>query len=136
MKIAAAGLALCVSLTMCPASFAEGELPPGGPSWVRVKIDGTGKPRGYVEYEKYCSACHGEGPEDRPGYTALKVRYNGALPAALPDRTDLVPEYIKYLVRNGVSIMPRARRTEISDAELDAIVAYLTRNNPNRTDSE
>jgi len=30
-------------------------------------------------------------------------------------------------VRSGVYIMPRFRKTEVSDAELDAIVAYLTR---------
>jgi hypothetical protein len=30
-------------------------------------------------------------------------------------------------VRNGVSIMPFFRKTEISDADLDAIGRYLTR---------
>jgi mono/diheme cytochrome c family protein len=36
---------------------------------------------------------------------------------------------VKTFVRNGVSIMPFFRKTEISDADLDAIAAYLTRNN-------
>jgi mono/diheme cytochrome c family protein len=130
MKIVAAGLALCVSFAVWSASRADGELPPGGSAWVRVPIDGAGKPRGYVEYEKYCSACHAAGPEARPGYTALQARYKGALPAALPDRKDLAADYVEYVVRNGLSIMPRARKTEISEAELDAIAAYLTRNNP------
>jgi mono/diheme cytochrome c family protein len=130
MKNIVAGLVLCASFALCEASHAEGEPPPGGPSWVRSQIQGAGKPRGYVEYEKYCSACHGVGPEARPGYTALQARYKGALPPALPDRTDLAADYVKYLVRNGLSIMPRARKTEISDAELYAIAAYLTRNNP------
>jgi (+)-pinoresinol hydroxylase len=121
-----------VSFVLCPVSYAEGESPPGGSSWTRVRIDSAGKPRGYVEYEKYCASCHGVGPEARPGYTALQARYKGALPAALPDRTDLLADYVKYLVRNGVSIMPRARKTEISDVELDAIVAYLTRNTPSQ----
>lgn len=129
MKIAVTGLVLWASFALCSASHAQGELPPGGPAWVRVQIDSTGQPRGYVEYEKYCSSCHSVGPEDRPGYTALQARYKGALPAALPDRTDLVAEYVKHVVRNGVSIMPRARKSEISDAELDAIASYLTRNN-------
>ena len=130
MKIAVAGLALCASLAMSAVSNAQGEPPPGGPGWLRTKIDAAGKPKGYVEYEKYCSACHAEGPEARPGYTALKARYKGALPPSLPDRTDLVADYVKYVVRNGLSIMPRARKTEISEAELNAIAAYLTRNNP------
>lgn len=129
MKIAVAGLALCMSFALSSASYAQGEPPPGGAAWVRYKIDGAGKPKGYVEYEKYCSSCHGAGPEARPGYSALQAKYKGALPAALPDRTDLAADYVKFLVRNGLSIMPRARKTEISDAELDAIAAYLTRNN-------
>jgi mono/diheme cytochrome c family protein len=61
---------------------------------------------------------------------ALRAKYAGQLPALLSERIDLAADYVKYLVRNGVSIMPRARKTEISDAELDAIAAYLTRNNP------
>jgi hypothetical protein len=36
---------------------------------------------------------------------------------------------IKQFVRHGVLFMPMFRKTEISDAELDAICAYLTRNN-------
>jgi hypothetical protein len=31
-------------------------------------------------------------------------------------------------VRHGVSVMPFLRKTEISDADLDALAAYLTRN--------
>lgn len=131
MKIAVAGLAFWMSLALCSASHAQGELPPGGPGWGRVKIDGAGKSRGYVEYEKYCTSCHGVGPEARPGYLALKAKFKGTpVPAALPDRTDLLADYVKHVVRNGLSIMPRARKTEISDVELDAIAAYLTRNNP------
>jgi hypothetical protein len=34
-------------------------------------------------------------------------------------------------VRQGVSFMPQFRKTEISDEELTALAAYLTRNNPN-----
>jgi hypothetical protein len=32
-------------------------------------------------------------------------------------------------VRNGISIMPIFRKTEISDVDLDLIADYLTRNN-------
>jgi len=48
-------------------------------------------------------------------------------PALLADRTDLAPDYIKLIVRHGVSVMPPFRKTELSDAELDDVVAYLTR---------
>jgi (+)-pinoresinol hydroxylase len=36
---------------------------------------------------------------------------------------------VKLFVRQGITIMPFFRKTEISDAQLDAIAAYLTRNN-------
>jgi hypothetical protein len=40
-----------------------------------------------------------------------------------------VPEFVKVIVRQGVSFMPQFRKTEISDAELEALAAYLARNN-------
>ncbi len=97
-------------------------------SWTVATVSGQGQPRGYVEYQKYCSACHGEGV-GKPGTLALQAKYKGALPALLDKRTDLTPALIKMYVRNGVTVMPIFRKTEISDAELDAIAAYLTRNN-------
>jgi mono/diheme cytochrome c family protein len=60
---------------------------------------------------------------------ALQSKYKGALPALLDKRTDLTAQLVKTYVRNGISIMPFFRKTEISDADLDAIAAYLTRNN-------
>jgi mono/diheme cytochrome c family protein len=32
---------------------------------------------------------------------------------------------VRYYVRNGVSVMAHFRKTEISDADLDALAAYL-----------
>jgi mono/diheme cytochrome c family protein len=46
-------------------------------------------------------------------------------PAALEERTDLVPKRTRAFVRNGVSVMPPFRKTEISDADLAALTAYL-----------
>lgn len=60
---------------------------------------------------------------------ALQAKYKGAVPALLEKRTDLTPPLIKMYVRNGLTVMPNFRKTEISDSELDAIAAYLTRNN-------
>lgn len=84
--------------------------------------------RGYVEYQKYCSVCHSEGV-GKPGTMALQAKYKGAVPALLEKRTDLTAALVKTYVRNGITVMPFFRKTEISDAELDAIAAYLTRNN-------
>jgi len=97
-------------------------------AWVPATVSGEGKPRGYMQYQNFCSACHGEGV-GRPGTLALAAKYKGEKPALLDKRTDLTPELIKTYVRNGLTVMPLFRKTEISDADLDAIAAYLTRNN-------
>ncbi len=77
-------------------------------------------------YEKWCTPCHGSG-EGKPGTIAAAALYKGSKPAVLTERTDLTPAAIKTAVRSGVFVMPRFRKTEVTDAELDAIVNYLTR---------
>lgn len=83
--------------------------------------------KGHQVYEKWCLPCHGAG-DGKPGTIASAAHYKGSKPAVLDERTDLMPEMIKGFVRNGVYVMPRFRKTEITDAELDALTAYLTRN--------
>jgi (+)-pinoresinol hydroxylase len=83
-------------------------------------------------YEYWCATCHGpgignNGAQYLPGETALRAKYKGAVPGLLHERTDLTPEFVKLFVRQGITIMPFFRKTEISDPELDAIAAYLTR---------
>lgn len=82
--------------------------------------------KGHRVYQKWCYPCHGPGT-DKPGTIALAAR--GQKPAALEDRTDLTAPAIKTFVRRGVYFMPTFRKTEVSDADLDALAAYLTRNN-------
>jgi hypothetical protein len=62
-----------------------------------------------------------------PGTIALETKYKGSKPALLDQRTDLLPPVTKTFVRKGVSIMPFFRKTEVSDADLDALAAYLAR---------
>jgi (+)-pinoresinol hydroxylase len=83
---------------------------------------GTGK----QVYEKWCLPCHAPG-QQYPGTIALGALYRGSKPAVLEERTDLTPAIVKQFVRRGVSVMPFFRKTEISDAELDALAAYLAR---------
>ena len=52
--------------------------------------------------------------------------YKGAKPAMLEERTDLTPEIVKHFVRTGVTVMPFFRKTEINDADLDALALYLS----------
>jgi len=122
------GKFLAVALFVIVAARAAGAQERIASSWTTATVSGQGQPRGYVEYEKFCSACHGEGV-GRPGTQALQAKYKGAEPALLEKRTDLTPQLIKMYVRNGITVMPTFRKTEISDADLDAIAAYLTRNN-------
>jgi len=79
-------------------------------------------------FQYWCTPCHGDGPE-YPGTVALAAKYKNQIPALLDQRTDMNGEFVKTFVRNGISIMPFFRKTEISDADLEAIVAYLGRNN-------
>lgn len=79
---------------------------------------------GKAVFDRWCAPCHGAGP-GKPGTAALQALYKGAKPALLEERTDLVPALTKTFVRNGVSVMPFFRKTEISDAELDALAEYL-----------
>jgi mono/diheme cytochrome c family protein len=87
-------------------------------------------------YDYWCLPCHGPGLglpgfDALPGTQQLKIKYRGtAVSPLLEERTDLVPELVKVMVRQGVSFMPQFRKTEISDADLDALATYLCRNSP------
>jgi mono/diheme cytochrome c family protein len=81
-------------------------------------------------FQYWCASCHGKGP-GHPGTDALQKLYKGSLSALLEERTDLTPDVIATFVRHGNSIMPFFRKTEISDADLAAIGAYLSRKGPN-----
>jgi mono/diheme cytochrome c family protein len=91
--------------------------------------------RGRDLFQYWCATCHGagvgaEGRSQLPGTAALQEKYGGNPPALLEERTDLTPETVSYFVRNGISVMPFFRKTEISDEDLAAISAYLTRPRP------
>lgn len=83
--------------------------------------------RGEAVYQYWCNTCHG--PETaKPGTAALAIKYQGSVPAALAERTDMVPAFVELMVRQGISMMPFFRPTEVSNADLDALATYLTRN--------
>jgi mono/diheme cytochrome c family protein len=82
--------------------------------------------KGRELYQYWCATCHGRGT-GFPGTIALQTKYEGKVPALLEDRTNLTAANVRFFVRRGVSIMPFFRKTEVSDADLAAIAAYLTR---------
>jgi mono/diheme cytochrome c family protein len=79
--------------------------------------------QGKQVYSHWCIYCHAPGVW---GTNRLARRMDPDH-AVLENRTDLTAAGIRAVVRAGVGSMPPLRRTEISDADLDAIAAYLTR---------
>ena len=79
---------------------------------------------GKTLYELYCIACHDQGP-GHPGTMRLQERV-GEEQAALLDRDNLPPEYVKLVVREGFKLMPPFRPSEISDRQLDELAAYIS----------
>lgn len=88
------------------------------------------KANGEAVYELWCAPCHAAGPRKHPGTAALEILYKGEKPAVLVERTDLTPELVTFYVRNGVSIMPFFRKTEISDKDLVDLGAFLDKEGP------
>jgi (+)-pinoresinol hydroxylase len=92
-------------------------------------VDDARIERGRATYQYWCATCHSSG-RGMPGTAALAAKYKGRQPAVaavLEDRSDLTPQSIRFFVRQGVSVMAPFRKTEITDADLDALTAYLTR---------
>jgi mono/diheme cytochrome c family protein len=86
--------------------------------------------RGNTKFEYTCAPCHGAGSGDDgrallPGTEALRIKYRGTLPALLEERTDLTADVLKTYLRRGSWSMPPFRATEITDAEIADIAAYL-----------
>jgi (+)-pinoresinol hydroxylase len=86
--------------------------------------------RGEAQFNLHCAACHGADRGDfgramLPGTDALRIKYQGALPALLTQRKDLTPAVIRAYVRTGTWSMPPFRKTELSDAQIGEISAYI-----------
>lgn len=81
--------------------------------------------QGKALYEATCNYCH-----NARGFATERLRTR--LPEAssiLVDRTDLDPTYIRTIVRNGLASMPAYTPTDLNEAQIKTISAYLTRNN-------
>jgi mono/diheme cytochrome c family protein len=82
---------------------------------------------GQLVYERWCAPCHAPGP-GHPGTQSLQLKYGGKTPAVLLERTDLSAQAVAAFVRQGVLLMAPFRKTEISDAELRVLSAYVASN--------
>ncbi len=74
-------------------------------------------------FNHICVHCHG------PGFwgTNRLAKRMDKEHALLENRTDLSADAIRAIVRNGIGSMPPLRKTELSDSDVAAIAAYLTR---------
>jgi len=79
-------------------------------------------PGGAVLYDRYCAGCHNPGP-GHPGTMLLEQL--GREHPPLMGRDDLEPDYIRAVVRNGLIEMPPFRPTELTEAELDQVIAHI-----------
>ena len=75
-------------------------------------------------FSEWCAGCHADSPF-APATILLK-QTRGPERAVIERRDDLDEAYIRHLVRRGTGGMPSFRRTEVSEAALDAVVDYLT----------
>jgi cytochrome c5 len=76
-------------------------------------------------YDHICVYCHSPGVW---GTNRLSKRMDKEH-AVLENRTDLSAGAIQTIVRTGIGSMPPLRKSELTDADVSAIAAYLTRQN-------
>jgi len=135
VAIACALLLGATAVPADPASSAQTAWSPL-PAHATAALKDPREQRGRDVFAQRCTACHAAIPTDTigppylpqmAGTQALQARYKGAKPAELERRTDLTPEFVKAIVRGGLNSMPFFRPTELSDDDLAALAAYLTR---------
>ena len=86
---------------------------------------------GAALFSNRCGACHLAGGMGTNLLTKQRVIL-GEPPerGLLENRKDLTQNYVKIIVRRGRMAMPSLTRVEVTDAELDAIAAYLGKAGP------
>ena len=75
-------------------------------------------------FDHYCTYCHGS--SEGPGTMQLR-RTRGKDQAVLTERTNLSPDYIEYVVRHGLKSMPPFAPSDLTDAKLKALAAFLAK---------
>jgi mono/diheme cytochrome c family protein len=134
-RVALLGLLLLAACnkTSAPApEAAKGGPPPLPPYQMRAEAP-TGDRLaaggdGAKLYSVHCGYCHL--PAGMGTNLLTKQRMMMGEPpenGLLTNRKDLTADYIKSAVRMGKVAMPRQTRVDITDAELDAVAAYLAK---------
>lgn len=115
---------VAVGALTVPLAMRSGAVAQPAPASTPVKGDAR-LIAGKQIYDKWCATCHSSAPSN-PGTIALAAKYEGEMPAVLEERTDLTPEVVELFVRSGISIMAPFRKTEITDAQLADLSAWLS----------
>lgn len=134
------GTVLCLgaSIALADADQSAAATAPIASYWSAKTVAEDAAPRGKMLYDRFCTACHGVAPAKAgppgtppvlglPGTAELQIKYKGALPALLEERTDLDFDQVRRIIRHGYYVMAPIRKTELSDKDVDTIAAYLTR---------
>jgi mono/diheme cytochrome c family protein len=123
-------LAACNQSKAPPKDAAKGAPPPLPPYQVRAELPSgdrlaSGK-SGEALFSNRCGTCHLAGGMGTNLLTKQRMMA-GEPPETglLANRKDLMPDYVKSVVRQGKMAMPRLSRVDVTDAELDSIAAYL-----------
>jgi (+)-pinoresinol hydroxylase len=114
-----------ISISTCSTAFAL--LAAAG---LASAQDSASVERGRAKFEHTCAPCHADGVGDDgramlPGTDALRIKYQGSLPALIEKRTDLNVDAIRTFVRRGTWSMPPFRPTEVTERDIQDIAAYL-----------
>jgi len=100
-------------------------------SLATVGVPAADAQNGKAVFVRWCQGCHeampGSGFDPPAGTYTLQQRYQGRLPAEIEKRTDLTAAQIRSLVRHGINVMTSFRKTEITDQQLDDLIAYLVK---------
>jgi mono/diheme cytochrome c family protein len=128
-------LVICALATLTSGTGAvAADRPPAKPPITRAT---PAIAQGKMVFDQWCLGCHARmGGESGAfgfppaGTNRLREKYKDTVPAALEDRVDLTPELLRVAVRQGLPIMPPLRKTEVTDADLEAVIAYLTQKKP------
>jgi mono/diheme cytochrome c family protein len=106
-------LVVVATLTACSATPAFAE---------ESTRRGVGELSGKQLFDARCGACHYVGG----GGTLMLAKRLGKEKSLLEERKDLLPLYVRTVARQGVGSMPWFTRTELPDADLNAIADYLS----------
>ena len=124
-------LAAVLMLSLAACSDKHEQAPPKtgaaatAPAAPQVETATTPTRSGRELFNYWCLPCHGAGPGHAG--TQRLARRLGADQSVLLQRHNLPAEYVQHVVRNGFQMMPPFRYTEISDQELQAIAAYVSK---------